>query len=297
MRGEEQLVLHYKKFRHFGVWRLYIDHNLRHQAGISRDRGFDRLGQARNGSIGPFVVSERLALSGHEANQETLKRLNLEQCLHFDANAVAYQHQAHLAKASRPGDYIIEGVQIHCPRGVYHPDPASSTTFFLRHLLARQERPGLSILDVGVGSGALLLTMARRFKPKVCVGVDICELAVDCAQGNALYSRIDARIYQSDLFSEIASDRFDVIFFNPPLYDKPLSCDIEEAMCDPGGKLLTRFVKELPNHLTPDGAAYIVVSNIGNLEALAAEWLSINLVGAEIFASRMMRAVIQVRLV
>ena len=224
-----------------------------------------------------------------------LARLGLRHWSAIDLAAVARAHDAHLVFQMTPGDVVLDGLTLHCPAGVYHPTSASSSAFMLRHLASLPADRPLSVLELGVGSGALLLSLARRLGAGRYLGVDVSPVAMQAARSNAARNGLAVEIRHSDLFAALAGERFDVILFNPPLYDREPRNEVEnELLCDPGGRLLRRFVDGLPQHLRPGGAAYLVVANIGVLTPLDDPALRLSLQGAELFESGMVRAVLKV---
>ncbi len=75
----------------------------------------------------------------------------------------------------------------------------------------------LRILDIGTGSGALLLALLSEFKSATGVGTDISMAAIEVARGNAERNRLDtrARFVCCNLAAGI-SGPFDLIVSNPP---------------------------------------------------------------------------------
>lgn len=77
----------------------------------------------------------------------------------------------------------------------------------------------LKILELGVGSGCLIITLLRSFKLAVGTGVDISDKALAICQKNADNHQVSDRLNlaKSDLFSGINSqEKFDLIISNPP---------------------------------------------------------------------------------
>ncbi|RME30702.1 MAG: peptide chain release factor N(5)-glutamine methyltransferase [Candidatus Zixiibacteriota bacterium] len=84
--------------------------------------------------------------------------------------------------------------------------------------------PSPAILDVGVGSGVIALTMACELPSARVVAVDISPAALEVAQQNAallsVNERVDLRV--SDFFSAVCEDeQFDLILSNPPYIAEP----------------------------------------------------------------------------
>jgi release factor glutamine methyltransferase len=77
----------------------------------------------------------------------------------------------------------------------------------------------IKFLELGVGSGCLILTLLKIFQNSLAVAVDISKNAIEIAKENARTLRVDNRIkiIKSDLFAEISKlEKFDIIISNPP---------------------------------------------------------------------------------
>ncbi|MCU0839137.1 MAG: peptide chain release factor N(5)-glutamine methyltransferase [Rhodospirillales bacterium] len=76
----------------------------------------------------------------------------------------------------------------------------------------------LRVLDLGTGSGCLLLALLSEWPAAAGIGVDISEAALRVARANARRLGLDGRaaFVCSDWDSALADTRFDVIVSNPP---------------------------------------------------------------------------------
>ena len=77
----------------------------------------------------------------------------------------------------------------------------------------------LKILELGVGSGCLIITLLRSYKLAFGVGVDVSEKALVICRKNAANQQVLNRLQlvKSNLFDEVnASEKFDLIISNPP---------------------------------------------------------------------------------
>jgi len=74
------------------------------------------------------------------------------------------------------------------------------------------------LLDIGTGSGAIVISLAQKLDHFIFVASDISPLAIQVAQENAKIHDVDQKIeWQiSDLFASIEETLFDVIVSNPP---------------------------------------------------------------------------------
>ncbi len=121
---------------------------------------------------------------------------------------------------------------------VLDPRPESETL-----VIAAIERNPRRVLDLGTGSGCLLLSVLRKCPHAVGVGVDISPPALDVAALNAKRLGLDgrARLALSD-WSKNVSGAFDVVMANPPYVsaDEYLGLDPEIREWEPA-QALTLF--------------------------------------------------------
>ena len=77
------------------------------------------------------------------------------------------------------------------------------------------------LLDLGTGTGAIVLALAHEKKSWQCVGVDKESAAVELAEKNRVQLKLhNVEIQQSDWFSVLSSETsFDIIVSNPPYID------------------------------------------------------------------------------
>ena len=83
----------------------------------------------------------------------------------------------------------------------------------------------INILDIGVGSGCILLTILKERKNFYGTGIDISKKTLDICKINAKNLRVESRtkLYKSDI-DKFAKGKYDLIVSNPP-YIK--SCDLK----------------------------------------------------------------------
>lgn len=77
----------------------------------------------------------------------------------------------------------------------------------------------LKILDLGTGSGCLIITLLKIFKSWRGLAIDISYEALNVAKKNSIKHRVNSRlkIKKSDLFSNLNNRmKFDIIISNPP---------------------------------------------------------------------------------
>lgn len=93
-------------------------------------------------------------------------------------------------------------------------DPRPETEILIEAALSE---PFERVLDLGVGSGCILVTLLAEQQGALGLGVDLSEAACLQASANAVLHRVEARadIRQSDWFSAVKG-QFDLIVSNPP---------------------------------------------------------------------------------
>lgn len=123
----------------------------------------------------------------------------------------------------------------------------------------------LSGLEIGVGSGAVSLALARERLGLQLVAVDICTAALEVAARNAARHQLEdrVRLLESDLFDALSGARFDVIVSNPPYVDPAAEGRLAPELAheprvalfaEAGGMaLLSRIVRDAPRYLQAGG--------------------------------------------
>jgi release factor glutamine methyltransferase len=137
------------------------------------------------------------------------------------------------------------------------------------------------ILDMGCGSGVLGLTLAADLPGSQAVLADLSPDALDLARENAALLEVsNATFIESDLFSALAGQTFDLIVANLPYVpesDRPTLS--KEVAHDPdlalfsgpdGLDLIRRFIPQAKDHLNPGGwlALEIGIDQSAEVESL-----------------------------
>ena len=100
------------------------------------------------------------------------------------------------------------------PEGVF---PLGSDALFLGNFATL--RPGWRVCDLGTGSGALLLLLARREPGLSLTGVEIDPLSARTARDNLAVNGLTGEILQCDLrTAPLPAGSFNLIAANPPYF-------------------------------------------------------------------------------
>jgi release factor glutamine methyltransferase len=109
------------------------------------------------------------------------------------------------------------GITIKTGEGVYKPYPETEDIIHYAVTLLSGWRKAPRILDLGTGTGCILLSLLRALPQATGVGVDINEKALELAEENArLNSLQDRGEFRCGDWTEGLSEKFDLIISNPP---------------------------------------------------------------------------------
>ncbi len=137
--------------------------------------------------------------------------------------------------------------------------------------------PALRLADVGTGSGAIALTLAKLFPAAAVVAVDVSPAALEVARGNAERLGLTVTFLEGDLGAPLAAEApFSLLAANLPyipsgeLAALPAEVRVEPAMALDGGpdglSLVRRLVAQAPALLGPGG---VLALEIGAGQAAA----------------------------
>ena len=117
-----------------------------------------------------------------------------------------------------PAQYIIGhaeflGMQLKVDERVLIPRP--ETEELVELILAENPKENLKVLDIGTGSGAIALALAKNRPDWTITAADISQDALDLAMENANNQGLTLFFIKSNCFSEISS-KYDIIVSNPP---------------------------------------------------------------------------------
>ncbi len=121
------------------------------------------------------------------------------------------------------------------------------------------------ILDIGTGSGCIACSIAKAINGNI-LGVDISKEALEVANQNAKKLILDKRVSfkESDLFSNLNGEKFDIIVSNPPYIPHQEKAHIQKEVLkepdlalytkdDKGLEFYEKIIQNAPKHLNPKG--------------------------------------------
>ncbi|MCS6936390.1 MAG: peptide chain release factor N(5)-glutamine methyltransferase [Candidatus Bipolaricaulota bacterium] len=130
--------------------------------------------------------------------------------------------------------------------------------------------PPQRVLDLGTGSGAIAIALAKAWPQTQIVAADISNEALAIAEQNALSNGVQTQILfvRSDWYSALTGS-FDLIVSNPPyLRSGALDSVQREVRCEPrlaldggpdGLDAITRIIRGSVHFLAPHGRLYLEI--------------------------------------
>lgn len=128
----------------------------------------------------------------------------------------------------RPVAYIVGnrefmGLDFFVKEGVLIPRP--DTEALVEEIIELcKNKDKVEILDIGTGSGAITVSLAKYIEKSTVKSLDISDIPLEVGKKNAINNGVDNKIelIKSDLFSSIKDKniKFDVIVSNPPYIPK-----------------------------------------------------------------------------
>ncbi len=147
--------------------------------------------------------------------------------------------------------------------------PRPETEELVELILAENPKENFKVLDIGTGSGAIALALAKNRADWSVTAADISQDALDLASENAERLDLEITFIKSDCFSEICS-KYDIIVSNPPYISR---ADEEEVGLnvlhsephlalfadEEGLAIYRRIAEESKDHLTDGGKIYLEI--------------------------------------
>ena len=144
--------------------------------------------------------------------------------------------------------------------------PRPETELLVENVVAMTDKnKSVSILDMGTGSGAILISLLHYLPQAAGTGVDISSDALQIARKNGQNLQVNTRVQwiESDLFSVLPHETFDWIVSNPPYLTASDMQHLQpEVQYDPalalfggtdGLDIYRRLAKESPTYVKQDG--------------------------------------------
>ncbi|MPZ48757.1 MAG: HemK family protein methyltransferase [Dehalococcoidia bacterium] len=243
---------------------------LRHALGLSRSQLFMRL----EGPIDPVAAARYEAVLARRLAHEPTAYITGHREFYGLDFAVTTDTLIPRPETETLVDAALDIIRRRPPHARYRldhwPEPSYEETF------ATPQRPipeqpalpgaGVTIADIGTGSGAIAVSLARALPGVRLIAIDLSAAALEVASANARRHGVDSRIdfRQGDLLSPLDT-RVDVIIANLPYVNTPdyLTLDPEVRDQEPqsaldggpdGLDLIRRLIAAAPSRLNPQSS-------------------------------------------
>ena len=133
-----------------------------------------------------------------------------------------YKSSLEALKENKPIQYVIGNVNFYGLKFIVNKNvliPRFETEELVEQVVEYAKslnKDKIKILDLGCGSGAIGLTLKSILKDSLVTLVDISKEALEVARLNANNLNLDVTFIESDWFSNIELEKYDIIVSNPP---------------------------------------------------------------------------------
>ena len=98
--------------------------------------------------------------------------------------------------------------------------PRPETELLVENLIKIYKNKNISLLDVGTGSGCIIISLLSELSNSKGVGIDISSRALKIAKQNALLHKVENKIkFYNKSIINLFNCKFDLIVSNPPYID------------------------------------------------------------------------------
>lgn len=215
-------------------------------------------GAARDARI---LMAHTLGVPSDRLTVELSRMLTPQQVAQFEHTI--HRRAAHTPISHITGKRAFWKHAFHVTPDVLDPRPETETLIEL----ALQGPKPCTILDLGTGSGCILLTLLSELQDAEGTGTDISEAALKIAAQNAETLGVSDRatLQTADWFDGVTG-QFDLIVSNPPYITEAEMADLAPDVRDhephialtPGGDGLSAYetiARDLSKYLAPNGRA------------------------------------------
>ena len=184
--------------------------------------------------ISSFILDSEILLSKilNKTREDIL--INLDQKISTN-NILAFKEYLQRRSQNEPIAYILGEKEFWSKKFLVNKGtliPRPETELLVDKILKIYRDKKISILDIGTGSGCIIISLLSSLKNSKGIGIDISKNAIFTAEKNALKYKLSKRVkFINKSFNNIFSKKFDLIVSNPPYIDskdmKNLSDDIK----------------------------------------------------------------------
>ena len=201
--------------------------------------------------------------------------MNLDQKIN-KKNIITFQRYIERRSKNEPIAYITEEKEFWSKKFFVNKHtliPRPETELLIDKILKIYKGKKVSILDVGTGSGCIILSLLSNLKKSNGIAIDVSNDALFVSKKNAIKHKLTSRVkFLNKSIENIFYKKFDLIVSNPPYIErkeiKNLSKDIqmyEPRMALDGGNdgldLIKKVIYKSKNILKTNGMLALEIGN------------------------------------
>ena len=141
-----------------------------------------------------------------------------------DKNVLTFKEYLLRRSKNEPIAYILKEKEFWSKRFIVNQDtliPRPETELLVENLIKTFKNKKISILDIGPGSGCIIIRLLINLKRSNGIGVDVSRNAISMAKMNARIHNLFNRVkFFIQSFENISNKKFDLIVSNPPYIRK-----------------------------------------------------------------------------
>ncbi len=185
--------------------------------------------------ISSFILDSEILLSKTLNKTRENLLINLDQRIN-KKNILVFKKYIQRRSNNEPIAYITEEKEFWSKKFYVNKDtliPRPETELLVDKILKIYKKKRISILDIGTGSGCIIISLLSSLNNSYGIGIDISKNAILTAKKNASNYKLNKRVkFLNKSFRNIFGKKFDLIVTNPPYIDskdiKNLSDDIKK---------------------------------------------------------------------
>jgi len=162
--------------------------------------------------------------------------------------------------------YRYDGLLIVLMPEIFHPGYLYSTKN-LYQFAKGIDVQNKTVLELGAGSGMIALDCARR--NATVYASDIQEKALQSMKESMTKNKLKLQLQLSDVFDGFSKELFDIIFINPPYYNKDPKHTLEYAFyCGAEFDFFTKLFSKLTMHIHLNSQVYMILADNCDCETI-----------------------------
>ena len=229
----------------------------------------------KNNNILTHKIDSEILLSKVLGRSREKILINLDKNIN-DKNISEFSKLLKRRRLKEPVAYILEEKEFWSKKFKVNKDtliPRPETEMLVEQVLNIYRGKTISILDIGTGSGCIIISLLGVLNKSKGIGVDVSKDAIQIAKINSLKHKLSKRSkFFNKSFENIVDKKFDLIVSNPPYIErkelKNLSDDIkryEPRIALDGGNdgldLIKKVIYKSKNILKIKGTLALEIGN------------------------------------